>query len=187
MCNYRRNFRNGLRPKKRPSPSSKSAKPPASRYRILPPNHRKKRLLRRLPLPRYNRKRLENWDSRWRKPWADPSKQTKPSAWSSLNFNDLKIALADYTTSTLITLKTNGITPEWVQVGNETDNGMFIRLINAQAYFDKLKMDANSLPVCFFIDKNNNVVEIKTAFPEPAGKNNVDNLKEFESVLEKLI
>lgn len=56
--------------------------------------------------------------------WADPSKQTKPTAWTNLSFTDLKTAVATHTTDVLNLLKTNNITPEWVQVGNETGNGM---------------------------------------------------------------
>ena len=56
--------------------------------------------------------------------WADPSQQTKPAAWASLNFTDLKTAVATHTSEVLNLLKTNNITPEWVQVGNETGNGM---------------------------------------------------------------
>lgn len=56
--------------------------------------------------------------------WADPGSQTKPAAWANLSFDELKTAVADHTTDILTTLKTNGITPEWVQVGNETGNGM---------------------------------------------------------------
>ena len=56
--------------------------------------------------------------------WADPSKQTKPAAWPSLSFTDLKTAVSTHTTDVLTTLKNNGITPQWVQVGNETGNGM---------------------------------------------------------------
>lgn len=56
--------------------------------------------------------------------WADPSHQTKPAAWTNLSFEDLKTALANHTLSVLTTLNNNGITPEWVQVGNETSNGM---------------------------------------------------------------
>ena len=56
--------------------------------------------------------------------WADPGHQVKPVAWTLLNFTDLKTALAHHTTDVLTLLKTNGITPEWVQVGNETSNGM---------------------------------------------------------------
>jgi arabinogalactan endo-1,4-beta-galactosidase len=56
--------------------------------------------------------------------WADPSKQTKPAVWTNLNFTDLKTALTNHTTDVLNLLKKNNITPEWVQVGNETGNGM---------------------------------------------------------------
>ncbi len=56
--------------------------------------------------------------------WADPGSQTKPAAWAALNLTDLKAALYNHTTSVLTTLKSNGITPEWVQVGNETNDGM---------------------------------------------------------------
>ena len=56
--------------------------------------------------------------------WADPGKQTKPLAWESYNFDELKVALANHTKTTLTTLKQSGITPEWVQVGNETNDGM---------------------------------------------------------------
>ena len=56
--------------------------------------------------------------------WADPGKQNKPAAWSLLDFNDLKTALSDYTKHVMDTLKANNIYPEWVQVGNETNDGM---------------------------------------------------------------
>ena len=56
--------------------------------------------------------------------WADPGKQPKPAAWAALAFPDLVTALSTYTVSTLNTLKTNGITPDWVQIGNEVDDGI---------------------------------------------------------------
>ena len=56
--------------------------------------------------------------------WADPGKQTKPTTWANLSFADLKTAVATHTTTVLNLLKTNNITPDWVQVGNETGNGM---------------------------------------------------------------
>jgi arabinogalactan endo-1,4-beta-galactosidase len=56
--------------------------------------------------------------------WADPSQQTKPAAWEDLSFDDLKAAVATHTKDVLTILKDNNITPEWVQIGNETGNGM---------------------------------------------------------------
>lgn len=56
--------------------------------------------------------------------WADPGQQSKPAAWVNLSFDELKMAVAEHSTSVLQLLKDNGISPEWVQVGNETGNGM---------------------------------------------------------------
>lgn len=56
--------------------------------------------------------------------WADPGQQTKPSAWSSYTFTQLMDAVYNHTTFTLQAVKDAGVTPVWVQVGNETSNGM---------------------------------------------------------------
>ena len=56
--------------------------------------------------------------------WADPGKQKKPAAWATQDFSTLKQSLATHTTNVLKELKANGITPEWVQIGNETNDGM---------------------------------------------------------------
>ena len=56
--------------------------------------------------------------------WADPGKQNKPAAWVDLPFEELKGALVSHTIDILEALKGEGISPEWVQVGNETSDGM---------------------------------------------------------------
>ncbi|WP_035053143.1 glycoside hydrolase family 53 protein [Andreprevotia chitinilytica] len=56
--------------------------------------------------------------------WADPGQQTKPAAWSSHTFSALTSDVYNHTYSILNYLKTNGITVEWVQVGNEINSGM---------------------------------------------------------------
>ncbi len=56
--------------------------------------------------------------------WADPSEQPIPSAWAGYTLEQLKSAVASHTTEVLQTLKSNGIDVEWVQVGNETNQGM---------------------------------------------------------------
>ncbi len=56
--------------------------------------------------------------------WADPGQQAKPAAWQNYTVAQLKQAVYDHTFSVLTLLKTNGITPEWVQVGNENNDGM---------------------------------------------------------------
>lgn len=56
--------------------------------------------------------------------WADPGKQNKPAAWSSHRISQLVTDVSNHTASVLTALKTAGVTPEWVQVGNETNDGM---------------------------------------------------------------
>ncbi len=56
--------------------------------------------------------------------FADPSRQTKPSAWASYSAAQVKQAVADHTKDVLQALKAEGIEPRWVQVGNETRSGM---------------------------------------------------------------
>lgn len=56
--------------------------------------------------------------------WADPANQAKPAAWANLSFADLKTAVATHTADVLTKLKDNNVDVEWVQVGNETRNGM---------------------------------------------------------------
>jgi arabinogalactan endo-1,4-beta-galactosidase len=56
--------------------------------------------------------------------WADPGKQFKPKAWENLDSTSLLNALELHTVEVLSLLKANGVVPEWVQVGNETNDGM---------------------------------------------------------------
>ncbi|WP_407429787.1 arabinogalactan endo-beta-1,4-galactanase [Arcticibacter sp.] len=56
--------------------------------------------------------------------WADPGKQTKPALWQNKDISALKALVSSHTTEVLAALKNHGVTPEWVQIGNETNNGM---------------------------------------------------------------
>ncbi|MHB8207367.1 glycoside hydrolase family 53 protein [Mucilaginibacter sp.] len=56
--------------------------------------------------------------------WADPANQNKPVAWVNLTTPNLITTLNSYTVGVMDTLKMNGITPNWVQIGNETNDGM---------------------------------------------------------------
>ncbi|MBH8568728.1 glycosyl hydrolase 53 family protein [Microvirga sp. STS02] len=56
--------------------------------------------------------------------WADPGKQAKPAAWASHPFPQLLTDVYDHTFSTMKALRASGVTPEWVQVGNEIPGGM---------------------------------------------------------------
>jgi len=97
--------------------------------------------------------------------WADPSKQAKPKAWIGL-IEQLKQALYDYTFDVMTALKTAGVTPEWVQVGNETPSGMvypegstdnwaqLAQLINKG--YDAIKAVSPTSKVILHVDQGNN-------------------------------
>lgn len=56
--------------------------------------------------------------------WADPGKQDIPSAWEDLSEEELPQALYQYTYDVLLTLSRQGLMPDFIQVGNETNSGM---------------------------------------------------------------
>lgn len=55
--------------------------------------------------------------------WADPGHQKKPAAWENDSFSKLLTDVHDYTFAVMTALKNAGVTPEWVQVGNEITGG----------------------------------------------------------------
>ncbi len=66
--------------------------------------------------------------------WADPGKQNIPAEWKEYNLTEMKQAVADHTAEVLTLLKENGIDVEWVQVGNETTDGMLWEMGRCSTY-----------------------------------------------------
>ncbi len=56
--------------------------------------------------------------------FADPAHQTKPAAWVNHSFDELKNDVYTHTFDVLDALKNAGVTPEWVQIGNEIPSGI---------------------------------------------------------------
>jgi arabinogalactan endo-1,4-beta-galactosidase len=56
--------------------------------------------------------------------WADPGHQTTPAAWSSDSYTQLQTDVYNYTFGFMTALASNGIFPQYVQVGNEINSGM---------------------------------------------------------------
>ena len=56
--------------------------------------------------------------------WADPGTQTKPAAWTSHSIGQLTTDVYAHTTDVLKAVIAAGVRPEWVQIGNETNDGM---------------------------------------------------------------
>ena len=60
--------------------------------------------------------------------FCDPGTQQTPLDWAEYNTVQLKAAVTSHTRDVLQALKDEGIEPRWVQVGNETNNGMLFPL-----------------------------------------------------------
>ena len=56
--------------------------------------------------------------------WADPGHQAKPAAWANDSFPQLLTDLYNHVYGVVDTLKSLGVIPAWVQIGNETNDGM---------------------------------------------------------------
>jgi len=98
--------------------------------------------------------------------WADPGKQGKPKAWEGHDFPTLLNDLYTYTSDVMTALKTAGVSPEWVQVGNEIPGGMvypegsstnwpqLVQLINKG--YEAIKAVSPKSKVILHIDQGNN-------------------------------
>jgi len=59
--------------------------------------------------------------------WADPGCQVVPVAWQRLtSASDVEAALYEYTYTVMNSLNAAGVTPDYVQVGNEINNGILL-------------------------------------------------------------
>lgn len=106
--------------------------------------------------------------------WADPSKQTKPAAWTSHTFSALLTDVYNHTYDVLNDLKTAEVTPEWVQIGNEIPGGILwpegstsnwsqlAQLLNKG--YDATKAIDPSIKVVIHLDKGNDNSRFKTFF-----------------------
>lgn len=113
--------------------------------------------------------------------WADPGKQRKPKAWEGHSFPQLLKDVYDYTFDVMSALKQNGITPEWVQVGNETPGGMIYpegstkhwdslaQLINKG--YDAIKAVSPTSKVILHLDQGNNSQRFRKWFDSATAHN----------------
>jgi arabinogalactan endo-1,4-beta-galactosidase len=111
--------------------------------------------------------------------WADPGQQNPPAAWRNHSVVEMKEAIRLHTREILLALKEQGITPQWVQVGNETNDGMLwplgkasVSMGNYAAFFqsgyDAVKSVDPSIQV---------MIHISNGFDQELFRWNLDGLK----------
>ncbi len=106
--------------------------------------------------------------------WADPAKQFKPKAWENHTFPELLNDVYNHTFEVIKALKTAGVTPEWVQVGNEIPGGMLWpdgstknweklgQLLNKG--YDAVKAVDKKIKVIVHVDEGNNNKKFREFF-----------------------
>lgn len=106
--------------------------------------------------------------------WADPAKQFKPKAWEKHSFAELLNDVYNHTFDVINALKVAGVTPEWVQVGNEIPGGMLWpegstdnwpqlgQLLNNG--YDAVKAVDKNIKVIVHVDEGNNNEKFQTFF-----------------------
>ena len=103
--------------------------------------------------------------------WADPSKQAIPEAWKGMDDDELVQAVYDYTHDTLLELYEEGLMPDFVQVGNETNSGMLKQVMELDWPRDARLFNAGIQAVRDVSDETNTHPKIilHVAQPENAG------------------
>ena len=106
--------------------------------------------------------------------WADPAKQFKPKAWEKHSFPELLNDVYNHTFEVISALKKAGVTPEWVQIGNEIPGGMLWpdgstdnwiqlgQLLNKG--YDAVKAVDKNIKVIVHVDEGNNNAKFRTFF-----------------------
>jgi arabinogalactan endo-1,4-beta-galactosidase len=106
--------------------------------------------------------------------WADPAKQNKPAAWENHSFPELLNDVYNHTFDVISALKIAGVTPEWVQIGNEIPGGMLWpdgstdnwnqlgQLLNKG--YDAVKAVDKKIKVIVHVDEGNNNAKFRTFF-----------------------
>ena len=106
--------------------------------------------------------------------WADPGKQNKPAAWANHTFPELLNDVYQHTYDVLTLLKQAGVTPEWVQVGNEIPGGMLWpegstknweqlgQLLNKG--YEATKAVSKKIKVIVHVDEGNNNAKFREFF-----------------------
>ena len=56
--------------------------------------------------------------------WNSVGHQNPPAAWAAMTYSQMQQAMYNYVYHTMNVIKANGVTPTWVQIGNEINSGI---------------------------------------------------------------
>lgn len=106
--------------------------------------------------------------------WNSVGVQNPPAAWASMTYSQMLTAMSNYVSNSMNVLKFNGVTPDWVQIGNEINSGIchpvgslsnpsqMTGLLNTA--YDMVKQVFPSTPVLIHLAQPQNVSSIEAFF-----------------------
>ncbi len=101
--------------------------------------------------------------------WADPSKQTRPKAWTSYSTSEIVDAVTEFTTESLETLYADGIDIGMVQVGNETTSKFIGASSGTTAYYSYFVAGCDAVRA--FSDKYDLGIKVAVHWTNPNSQN----------------
>jgi len=123
--------------------------------------------------------------------WNDAGHQNPPAAWASMTYSQMLTAMNNYVYHSMNVLKYNNITPEWVQIGNETNSGIchpvgsiskpaqMTGLLNAA--HDRVKEVSSNSVVCIHLAQPQNYSSMQDFFSAYSGNGGKWDMSVFSS------
>jgi arabinogalactan endo-1,4-beta-galactosidase len=123
--------------------------------------------------------------------WNSVGTQNPPAAWASMTYSQMQTAMYNYVYHSMNVMKANGVSPEWVQIGNEINSGIchpigsvsngaqMTGLLNAA--HDMVKEVSPNSIVCIHLAQPQNYSSMQTFFSAYSGNGGKWDMSVFSS------
>jgi arabinogalactan endo-1,4-beta-galactosidase len=123
--------------------------------------------------------------------WNSVGTQHPPAAWASMTYSQMETAMYNYVYHSMNVLKSNGVYPKWVQIGNEINSGIchpigavgngaqMTGLLNAA--HDMVKEVSPNSVVCIHLAQPQNYTSMQTFFSAFSGNGGKWDMSVFSS------
>jgi arabinogalactan endo-1,4-beta-galactosidase len=123
--------------------------------------------------------------------WNSVGVQNPPGAWKNMSYSQMLTAMNNYVSQTMNVMKTNGMLPTWVQIGNEINTGIchpvgsvgngaqLAGLLNAA--YNQVKQVSPSTTVCIHLAQPQKYPSMQTFFNAYSGHGGKWDMSVFSS------
>jgi arabinogalactan endo-1,4-beta-galactosidase len=123
--------------------------------------------------------------------WTSVGHQNPPAAWASMTYSQLVSTMNSYVYNAMNVMKSNSVTPTWVQIGNEINSGIchpvgsvsrpaqMTGLLNAA--YNQVKAVSPSTTTCIHLAQPQNYTSLQTFYNGYAGNGGKWDMSVFSS------